>query len=82
MSIIGNQIYATLAERFYETHHQQESEIVHNSIIWVNNVTDEPCTMNPCEICIELGQLGWQAMNEPMLSFNLHHEHPMFKEVA
>ena len=80
MSILGNQIYATLAERFYETHHQQESEIVHNSIIWVNNVTDEPSTMNPCETCIELAEFGWQAMNEPMLSFNLHYQHPMFKE--
>ena len=69
MSILGNQIYATISENFYDTHHQQESEIVHNSIIWVNNLTNESCDVaslkNPCEVCRELMELGWEAMNEP-----------------
>jgi hypothetical protein len=82
MSILGNQIYATLSERFNETHHQAQSQIVHNSIVWINNLTDEPCTQNPCEVCLELMEFGWEEMNRPQSSYNLHKDHSMYKEVA
>ena len=80
MGIFSNQIYATISERFYETHHQERSQIVHNSIIWINNLTNEPCTQNPCEVCLELMEFGWEAMNEPMSAYNLHKAHPMYKK--
>ncbi len=64
MGPFSNQVYATMSERFYETHHQERSQIVHNSIIWVHNLTNEPCTKNPCEVCLELMEFGWEAMNQ------------------
>ena len=81
MGIFANQLYAVISEKFYDMHHQEHSQIVHNSIIWVHNLTNEPCTQNPCEVCLELMELGWD-MNEPQSAYNLHENHPMYKEAS
>ena len=69
MGAFSNQVYATISERFYDTHHQERSQTAHNSIIWINNLTNESCDIasikNPCEVCRELMEFGWEAMNEP-----------------
>jgi len=45
-------------EEFHVTHHTRVSQAVVDGLVWVNNLTDEPCTNNPCSVCIRMNNLG------------------------
>lgn len=62
--------YNQLSQAFHNSHHQQESQIVHNMTIWVHNETNESCTQNPCGVCQEMIQQGLQ-FSEPTMEYNL-----------
>lgn len=64
--------YAELTQAFHDTHHQQECQIVHRLTIWVNNLTNEPCSQRPCYVCQRLHAQGYQLLSEPVMQYNTH----------
>tara|TARA_R110002167_G_scaffold353096_1_gene566236 strand:- start:601 stop:804 length:204 start_codon:yes stop_codon:yes gene_type:complete len=50
-----------IMKEFNDTHHSAESQIVHNYMVWVNNLTNEPCVNNPCSVCIRMNKAGLEA---------------------
>jgi len=47
--------FKEIMQEFNNTHHSAESQ-------WVNNITNEPCGLNPCSVCIRMNQIGIQPM--------------------
>jgi len=50
-----------IMKEFNDTHHYAESQIVHNYMVWVNNLTNEPCVNNPCSVCIRMNKAGLEV---------------------
>ena len=61
MGALASYVYSILSEDYFKNHHERKSDIVHNSFIWVNNITNEPCNEHNglCDTCKEFVHTGY-----------------------
>ena len=52
---------------FNENHHYESDTAWSLGGLWINNITNEPCLIRPCQICIEADEAGinFDTFTEP-----------------